>query len=135
MSTNIFYTNVLKNVEKTLSSNTNIKVNIDKFIGTESIRLLPVTEELIEESNRSVTYRYTVLLDYKNNRTLDSRQITQVAHDIRTVLDKTKLNIASTLFFDGEVIEVIYNPELEEEGNEVVDLTILFSCSVQELLT
>ena len=135
---NVFYDTVLKNLEKTLSANTNIRTNIGTWSGTESMRLIPVSAEIEEKTNASVTYLYTTLIQYKNKE-LDIRRLTQKAHDIRSVLDDTLRNIPSTTFYDGTVIEIDLAPEPEviedtEELEEQVDINILFTCLSYELL-
>lgn len=141
MATNKFY-NILKALEENLSTFTKIKTNIDKFSGNESIALLPVGQELIGQATSNVNYyQYEIAVLYKTAKELDSRALTQKSADIVEALNQTRTTVDSTVFYNGQTVEIIFSPDVADEEDEEtaiagvsINLQITFVVSSQEII-
>ena len=86
---NVFFDKVLQPLQATLSGNLKrIPIMLGNFRGNQSVRLVPVSQEQIRKSTASVDYEYNVFIEFKTNKTLDVREKTQEAHNIKTILDQ-----------------------------------------------
>lgn len=141
-TTNKFY-NILKALEKNLSTFTKIRTNVGEFSGNESIALIPVGQELIGQATSNVNYyQYEIAVMYKTSKEMDIRALTQKSSDLVEALNQTRTTVDSTIFYDGQTVEIIFSPDIADEEDEQtalagvdIDLQIRFLVSSQEIIT
>ncbi len=135
---------VLKALKSEIADSTKLRVDTDNFTGTESIVLVPVSQELIDQAAPNVNYfRYTIALLYQTSEDVDTRELTQTSSNIVSTLNATRQTVDSTIFYNPQVEEVIFQPETLEaaEGEELqtsgqkINLQITFGVTTQEIIT
>lgn len=137
--TNVIYDNILIPLQKLISTNMKkVPVQIGTFKGNNSIRITPMGQiQDSPASNLAIDYLYTILIDYKNNRNLDTRAITNESEIILETLNKNPhvlLDNGKTAYFDANVNEVTYEADLDfDEDEEQFQFRIEYSCKAKTI--
>lgn len=131
----ITYTNVidaiLQGVENLLETEFALPVSFVEHEGTESILLLPVSDELVEYNAASQTRAYTISVEYRlvQNGEINYDHMTKRGERIKRLLVNNSKN--GTTWYNGLVSSVAYGQEEEKPENKMV--TITYTCNYTEV--